>query len=308
MTEDWPQESADFRLASELSGLADAAQELPAVRRVRLSQVECSYRDWGGDGLRAIVLLHGGALTARSWDLVCAGLHEGYHCIAMDQRGHGSTAAPAGAEGHFDSFVADLAEFVDRLGLADFVLVGQSLGGLVALKYAAAHIDALAGLVVVEAAPSAPWGAGERVAATIKDLPSSFASIEEAVRRLHPLDRTTDPRLLEFRLRQKLRPAPGGGWTWDYDRAHGGRSYGATAGAPPVSDSDVVTVACPTLVVRGSRSRVVDAAAAQRLRERLPRGTLSVVPGGGHNLQDDSPRALVATLRAWLDREVGAPG
>src|SRR5690348_10982585 len=49
-----------------------------------------SYLDWGGSG-DPIVFLHGGALTAHTWDLVCIGLRGTYRCISLDLRGHGDS-------------------------------------------------------------------------------------------------------------------------------------------------------------------------------------------------------------------------
>ena len=62
------------------------------VRRecIALDGVRLSYLDWGGVG-DPIVFLHGGALTAHSWDLVCIGLRDAHRCIALDLRGHGDS-------------------------------------------------------------------------------------------------------------------------------------------------------------------------------------------------------------------------
>ncbi len=50
----------------------------------------------GNKHLPTIVFLHGGALNAHTWDLVCLALRDDYHCVALDQRGHGdSDWAPA---------------------------------------------------------------------------------------------------------------------------------------------------------------------------------------------------------------------
>jgi len=46
------------------------------------------YLDWGNNHLPPMLFLHGGALTAHTWDLVCLALREEYHCLALDQRGN----------------------------------------------------------------------------------------------------------------------------------------------------------------------------------------------------------------------------
>src|SRR5947207_10964532 len=47
--------------------------------------------DWGGNGA-PVLLLHGGALTAQTWDYVCVGLRSEFRMIALDMRGHGESS------------------------------------------------------------------------------------------------------------------------------------------------------------------------------------------------------------------------
>ncbi len=68
-------------------GIAFDAARLPTSRRLRTpSGLELHYLDWPGPG-EPIVLLHGGSLTAHTWDLVALALAR--RCIALDLRGHG---------------------------------------------------------------------------------------------------------------------------------------------------------------------------------------------------------------------------
>src|SRR5689334_5220570 len=60
----------------------------PTAGRVRNDGLDLAYLDWGGDGPTGI-FLHGGSLTAHTWDLVCAALSPRIRCVALDLRGHG---------------------------------------------------------------------------------------------------------------------------------------------------------------------------------------------------------------------------
>ena len=50
------------------------------------------YLDWGDEHLPHLVLLHGGSLTAHTWDMASLLLRDRYHVVSLDQRGHGDTA------------------------------------------------------------------------------------------------------------------------------------------------------------------------------------------------------------------------
>jgi esterase len=49
------------------------------------------YLEWGNVAKPPILFLHGGGLNAYTWDMVCLTVRERYHCIALDQRGHGES-------------------------------------------------------------------------------------------------------------------------------------------------------------------------------------------------------------------------
>ena len=64
---------------------------LPSEHTAKINGIDFHYVDWGNDHLPHVVLLHGGALTAHTWDMACLLLRDSYHIIAPDQRGHGDT-------------------------------------------------------------------------------------------------------------------------------------------------------------------------------------------------------------------------
>ncbi|MDQ6784455.1 MAG: alpha/beta hydrolase [Actinomycetota bacterium] len=93
----------------------------------------------------AIILLHGITLAAAIWHYQLPALAAaGYHVVAYDQRGHGTSTV--GREGvSLDRLAADLAEVLDALDLRQAVLVGHSMGGMVALRYLSGDPDAASG-------------------------------------------------------------------------------------------------------------------------------------------------------------------
>src|ERR1700745_829401 len=120
---------------------------LPSEHNVSVGQLNFRYLDWGTEGLRPILFLHGGALTAHTWDLCCLALRGEYHCMALDQRGHGDSDWAADADYSIGAQREDVRGFADRLGLDRFVLVGQSMGAINGLPFGAPHPPRLSALV-----------------------------------------------------------------------------------------------------------------------------------------------------------------
>src|SRR5213594_132023 len=119
-----------------------------------LGSLRFHFLDWGTPGRPPILLLHGGAQTAHSWDDVAPDLATDHHVLALDQRGHGdSDRAPAGRYTRAD-FVADVLAFLDDRRFDAATLVALSLGGLNAIAFAATHPTRTRGLVVVDVAPT----------------------------------------------------------------------------------------------------------------------------------------------------------
>ena len=110
-------------------GIEFRPDRLPRSGWLRASDaVRLHYLDWPGEG-ETLLLLHGGALSAYTFDLVALALPSDIRCVALDLRGHGSEWAN---EYPVDRHAADVVELADSLGLSEFHLAGMSLGGCVA--------------------------------------------------------------------------------------------------------------------------------------------------------------------------------
>jgi pimeloyl-ACP methyl ester carboxylesterase len=113
----------------------------PADAYVKLgSGLRLHYLDWGGSG-RPLILLHGLASSCRIWDFTAPLLAEHFHVFAVDQRGHGLSDKPSSYT--FADANADLAGFIEKLGLERPVIAGHSWGGCIAVQLAADYPDAL---------------------------------------------------------------------------------------------------------------------------------------------------------------------
>lgn len=97
-----------------------------------------------------MVLLHGYSDSRRSFEPLLARLPTSIRAIAVSQRGHGNSARPASGY-RIGNFAADLAALLDRLDIPRAIVLGHSMGSLVAERLALDHPDRLAGLILVGA-------------------------------------------------------------------------------------------------------------------------------------------------------------
>ena len=126
--------------------------------------------DWGGDGPK-VLFLHGGKLTARTWDYVCLGLRHKVHAVALDMRGHGDSGWSD--DYCLDAYVADVSALLDALGWQQAHLVGMSLGGMIAAHFAAATPQRIASLTMVDVGPGVVFEATARMRGFFKEIQAS---------------------------------------------------------------------------------------------------------------------------------------
>jgi pimeloyl-ACP methyl ester carboxylesterase len=255
---------------------------------------------WGSSAPE-VVLLHGGAQNAHTWDTVALAL--GRPLVAVDLPGHGHSSWRDDAAYDPVTLAADVAVAVRALAPAARLAVGMSLGGLTATVLAARHADLVRSLVLVDITP----GVDQHKAKAVIDFvngPQRFASFDELLARTIEHNPTRSVSSLRRGILHNARQDADGSWAWRYDRA--GRARTGTDDAPgdataisPLWD-DLGRVRCPVLLVRGGTSPVVDDADVAEARRRLPGIEVVVVDGAGHSVQGDRPVELAAILASRL--------
>jgi len=270
---------------------------MPRDATTTLNGLRFHFLDWGTAGRSPLLLLHGGAQTAHSWDEVAPDFATDHHVLALDQRGHGDTDwAPAGRYRR-DDFVADVRAFLDDRDWRAPTIVALSLGGLNAIAFAATHPDRIAGLVVVDVTPTINPAGGKAIAAQLATR--DFASFEEAVAKAQAFNPLRSEANIRARLGHALRETPGGRWAYKFDPGIG--SGGLETDFERLWDQ-VARIACPTLLVRGAQSAILSREAAARFVRELPGSTVVEVPGAGHSVMGDNPTGFVSAVRPFLAR------
>jgi pimeloyl-ACP methyl ester carboxylesterase len=289
-----------LKLTADVAGLSVPEIILPESHHIVVHRIRLHYLDWGNQRLRPVVFLHGGGLNAHTWDVICLMLRSHYHCLALDQRGHGDSEWEPTADYSFESQIRDIEGFVERLGLERPLLVGHSMGGFAAMGYAMRHAGRMAGLVLVDVGPELSMDGARR----IRDFVSQdrvLESVDEFVQRAMAFNPMRNPALLRRSLLHNLRQLPNGKWTWKHDPNRHSPDFAVERDqrAKQIIE-EIHRISCPTLVLRGERSDVFTDENAEKFAGALPNGRWQRVPNAGHTIQGDNPRGLLDAIEPFI--------
>jgi pimeloyl-ACP methyl ester carboxylesterase len=278
----------------------------PDVRRVATGLDDgrsMSALVWGG-GPAEVVLIHGGAQNAHTWDTVALAL--GRSLIAPDLPGHGHSDSPAPGAGTAPrSLAADLVPVVDALAPDAAVIVGMSLGGLASVALGALRPDLVRNLVLVDITP----GVTEAKAKAIHDFvrgPATFPDFDALLARTMEFNPTRSESSLRRGILHNALQLDDGSWVWRHRRDdHAAMVEPATdderRAAHAALWDDLERLACPVTLVRGTREQsVVDDGDVAELRRRRPDAVVVEVDAG-HSVQGDQPVELARIVADVLD-------
>ena len=298
----------------ELAYLHENAEEFgltyegtPLVRRRRLEVQPgraLSALVWG-DAEPELVLVHGGAQNAHTWDTVALAL--GRPLVAVDLGGHGHSDRARSEPPELSAperQALDLAPVVATLAPAAKAVVGMSLGGLSSIALAANKPHLVRALVLVDVTP----GVTADKARSIVDFvsgPATFASFDELLARTIEFNPTRTESSLRRGILHNAMQLDDGSWMWRYRRHDpaGGEEGGDRIAADhwerihtrlwdALGSLDV-----PVMLVRGMRQQsVVDDADEAELLRRLPAARVEHVAEAGHSVQGDTPVVLAELL------------
>ena len=279
--------------------MATATRLQPTEKHLTVNGLALRYLEWGRPGALPVVCVHGYTSSAEAFSALARRISDRGHIIAVDVRGHGESAwSPGGAYRYADQ-ASDLAAIVDALEIGRFVLIGTSMGGIIAMAYAAQHPQRLRALVINDIGPDVEVGS-QRITGLVGSRPVDFASLEAAMEYRRLSSPITAGRPIEDQRETALgvlRQRPDGRWGWKMDPAYIEQRITRGAPARPQLWPTLETLPCPTQIVWGTNSDVLSEAQARRMTAALPKGKLVAVPGVGHAPTLVEPEALAAIER-----------
>jgi esterase len=262
-------------------------------RFVRLGGLRFHWLERGPAGAPPVLMLHGGAQTAHSFDEVAPALARRHRVVCLDQRGHGDTDwAPRYRRA---DFVGDVAALLDHLGSAQASLVGMSLGGLNAIAFAAAWPARARALVVVDVVPSVAPAGRDAIAKQL--AVHEFDSFDDAVAAAHAFNPRRSLENIRERLSHAMRAGPDGRWRYKFDPG-----IGTGVEALERLWGDVRRLTCPTLLVRGAESPILTQEGVERFLRLVPGSRTAEVAGAGHSVMGDNPAGFLAAVEPFLAR------
>lgn len=300
----------EMRACAEAINLKPREFVQPTDHHVTLNGIDFHYVDWGNAHLPPLVLLHGGSLTAHTWDMAALLLRDRYHVIAPDQRGHGDTGWTPEAQINEDNgelMRRDTEAFINHLGFPQIVLCGMSMGGMNSIRYAARHPERLSRLIIVDIAPVTMQEGILEMEAFRRET-ETMSRFEDFLERAVKFNPQRKPAHLKYSLLHSLKQTTDG-WTWKQD--HRPRTAleqseeqmkAARQHQSEALWADVRAITTPTLLVRGGISKILSPEAAAETVKAMKDAELVVIEGATHSVQGDQPEAFAKAALAWLER------
>ena len=260
------------------------------------------YTEWGDpDNPKVLICVHGLTRTGRDFDFLAAALEHEYRVICPDVVGRGqSDWLNDKSDYTYPLYVNDMAMLLARIDAERIDWVGTSMGGLIGIFLASYTGSPIHKMVINDIGPRIPAAGLQRVATYVGQV-VTFDSIEKMEKFLRTIAATfgnlSDEQWRHMTI-HGARQLEDGRYTFAYDPG-----IAKNFRTLDLKDIDLWSmwdaIHCPTLVLRGEHSDVLDHADAVIMTERGPKATLIEFPGMGHApalMADDQ----IVVVRNWL--------
>jgi pimeloyl-ACP methyl ester carboxylesterase len=263
--------------------------DMPFMKSVVLRNgVRIPYVEQGNDDGVPLILLHGYTDSWRSFEPVLPLLPRSIHAFAPTQRGHGDADRPESGYAPED-FAADIAAFMDCVGIQSAVIAGHSMGGPIAQRFAIDHPGRTLGLVLMGSIMTLRGNAGmeEFWASGVSKLADPIAPEFAREFQLSTMAHPAPAAFLDTVVQESLK-VPARVWRAAFD------------GMLKIDLSkDLRTISAPTLILWGDRDSVTPASEQDALADAIPGSRIVVYPGIGHALHWDDPDRAAADVATF---------
>ena len=244
---------------------------------------------WRGGSGSLVVLLHGANDQSGAWARVAGPVAARHRVLVPDLPGHGSSGPSDGPLGVVDLYAGVGALLAAEARSERAVLVGNSMGGWLAMLYAHRHPERVSGVVLVNGAAIS----GEGSEAKVNLLPRTRAEARAA---MYAVTSPKSGLVPDFILDDLVRRAPGSPLA----------RIMATPFAEFLLDGKLGEIQAPVTLLWGQDDKILPVSYAERVASQLPSARIESIPGCGHVPQREcAPRLLPLLLRA-LDSPAGA--
>jgi pimeloyl-ACP methyl ester carboxylesterase len=281
----------------------EASQTWSAGEEVELGEERSLYLHRRGDG-PTVVLIHGALVDCRDWMMAADAAGLAGRLIAIDRPGHGRSRRPRFEAGPHEQ-AAQIRAALLAIGVERAVIVGHSMGGAVALAYAADFPESVAGLLLAAPIAFPEFRPVEHTYLAPRAAPVSGPVLASVARM------STDVMFWPLVRRLMFSPhSPPGDWIEAYptekvtrpEKMVGeGEDSAALLPGSPAALIDFSRIRAPVRVIYGARDKIVDPSRhAERLASVLPKAAITRVEDAGHMVHHAAPVVLARELAALL--------
>ena len=278
----------------------EARWAVPPSQFIVIDGVRLHYRDEGSGP--PVVLLHANYASLFMWEPWAAALKDRYRVIRVDLPAHGLTGPDPSGVYTLQRIQGLFEKFVDERGLQRFTIIGASIGGTVAMRYAADHPERIERLGLIS-----PGSLEKRVRG--RTTPTAVPRVADVITLVTPKSFTRFMLTNDYGDPARVSEAVVDEW-WSMWMREGNRAAMLGLLRQYVSggvEDRIRAVRAPVLLIWGERNKRVPVALAYETRDLLmnsPQVKLEVLPGIGHMLVQEAPQESARLVRAWLDAPV----
>lgn len=256
-----------------------------------------------------VLLLHGGGQTRHAWDSTGERFaRAGIRAISLDARGHGKSEWVQTGHYRFSHMADDLEVIAEKVAAqhGSVVSVGASMGGLTTMLLNERKPDLFTANVFVDITPRMRESGVSRIMGFMAEKSADgFANVEEAADAIAAyMPHRPKPKNLSG-LAKNLRQREDGRFYWHWDPAFASGPNSIVADGQGIQDHferGCMAVTCPTLLVRGAQSDLVDEENVAHFRSLIPHADYVDISNAGHMIVGDRNDVFTDTVLTYLER------
>ncbi|MEG1497621.1 MAG: alpha/beta hydrolase [Clostridiales bacterium] len=285
-TEKTEETDTQAELATEIAqgDWKEAKQSVELSTGINMKYVEMGQKD--GEPL---IFIHGMTDNSRSWSLIAPYFTDKYHVYMMDLRGHGDTDKPDMRIYDSALYAADIAAFMDKMGIEKAKIVGHSLGSMITQTLAINYPEKVDKIVLESTAPIKP----SELSTYLYETAQSFdkeGPTEEFMNMWYENPNPVDKKFLSYEMKESQKLP-----VYDWLQICKGFCYADSTLLMPELKAD-------TLILWGSADGFFDEAAQNEIKSLIPHAEFIAYEGNGHNIQWEIPEKMAQDVLAFFNK------
>ena len=281
-------------LAVTIGFMAGGAGAAPVDRTITVNGLKIHYVEWGSAEKPPLVLLHGIARVAHSFDHLAPHFADRFRVIAIDMRGHGDSAWDPQGSYMVEDYTKDIAAIVRELKLKDMVLWGNSTGGRVVQMIAGQMPELVRAVIVEDVGPERPREVSNRRADRMAKEADGWATFDDLYAQAQKENPRTPEAILKPFVQHASKRRDDGRIVWKRDPAI------LNGFVPTELWATVKKIRAPLIYVLGGASNIVPPQTQMDIRQELRQSEIVMMPGLGHYPSDEKPAEFIAIVERFL--------